>query len=322
MENTTTKLVQIYLSARFSPASEEKLQQWLISSRNEEEKEKASLLYWNSLETRPTRNTYTSLEKVENRIGIHPKKHRTMFSRKWITAAATLVMILLAGGSYMWYTTPKNIYYKDVYAAYGETKHIELPDGSTIWLNSGTTIRYPEKFTGKERNVYLDGEAFFTIRKDSLKPFIVHTGQLTVNVLGTVFNLKSFSDEHSTIATLESGKITISTSTGHSQVLVPGQQLSFNHLTSQITLREISAEEASAWKDGYINFIDMNLVDILKGLSRHFNLTLQHTELDIDTKYNIKFNKDESIEHILSVLSEMSNYTLSRKKNSITAVPK
>jgi len=321
MENTTTKIVQLYLSSRFSPATEEKIQRWLLAPGQEEEKEKASFRYWNSLKTRPTRNTYVSLGKVETRLGIYRKTDKQILSRKWAAVAAILAILVVTGGTYLWYNTGK-MSYTEVFAGYGEPKHIELSDGSTAWLNSGTTIRFPEKFTGSQREVYLDGEAYFTVKRESKKPFIVHTGHFNVKALGTVFNLKAYRDEDTSVATLESGKISINTSAGQSQVLLPGQQLSLNHRTLKIDLREVQGEEASAWKDGNLIFTDMTLREILIILGRRFNLLPRLPQVETNTEYTVKFTKDESIEHILNVLSEMSNCTFHLEKNTIIVVPK
>lgn len=103
-----------------------------------------------------------------------------------------------------------------------------MPDSSEIWLNAGTAIKYPEKFSKAQRLVYLDGEAYFSVRKDAAKPFIVETSQLSVKVLGTQFNVKAYANDELVTTTLTSGKVEVTPPVQGSQILKPNEQLTYD----------------------------------------------------------------------------------------------
>ncbi len=201
MENKTkiSAIIKRFLSQRFSPSTEERVQRWLMRDEYCEEKANASLEYWNELKNNVDPNTYAALERVNVKIGYIKRKRNNSIRRKM-----------------------------DIQASYGERKHFYLPDSSEVWINAGTNLRYPKKFKTGQRTVFLDGEAYFSVRENKVKPFIVETQQLSVKVLGTKFNVKAYSSETKTITTLTSGKVEVTTN------LNPNEQLVFDHSNATI----------------------------------------------------------------------------------------
>lgn len=300
-------MVKKYLSGRFSEETEERVQKWLIKEQDKEEKEEASLAYWNALEAKASKDTYIALEKVNRMINVYTKDAASIpLYKKLRRIAAILIPLLLLAGGY-WYMQSPHEQMIEIHVAYGEEKHLYLPDSSEVWINAGSTIKYPTNFHAQHRRVQLNGEAYFSVLKDENKPFEVETDRLTVRVLGTKFNLKAYSQDERAIATLTSGKIEVSTPSKESRILHPNEQLILNNQTKEINIEEISSEETSAWIRGRLIFVDASFGEIIQTLERRFNRTIIVDET-IDTtkdRYTVKFIKNDSMEDILSVLEEV-----------------
>lgn len=150
-----------------------------------------------------------------------------------------------------------------------------LPDQTKVWLNNASTLRYPTNFSGNTREVTLTGEAYFEVAKNS-KPFSVKLKDLSVDVLGTNFNIMGYDDEPSLRTTLLSGKVSIS-STGKPIVLSPGQQAVLDHGTGAIAVTtDIDPDEAIAWQRGYFHYTHANIKDVLRQLARWYDVEVEY----------------------------------------------
>lgn len=306
MKNNISKIIRKYLSGRFSDKIEEKVQRWLIKDEYIADKEAASLEYWDNLETTANPNTYSALERVVQRIVYSQKQTiRIPLYKKLSRIAAVLIPLFIIGGGYLYYQTTQNNMI-EIQVAYGEEKHLFLPDSSEIWINAGSTIKYPKEFKGDKRIVELDGEAYFSVKRDEMKPFIVNTEKLSVNVLGTKFNVKAYSDEEQITTTLTSGKIEVQ-SAKQSQILKPNEQLSFDKETSTISITEIPSNETDAWLTGQLIFSDATFGQIIQALERKFNVSFSvNANVNLtQSRYTVKFIKKDSLEDILNVLKEV-----------------
>lgn len=317
--NRISKITKEYLQNRYSEETEKNIQRCLIEEENSEEQEKASLEYWEMLDTEPNSRTYQLLKRVNAKIGVSktiPLHHRLMR----ITAILIPALIIL-GGVYYFTRQDKMIH---VIAAYGEKKHIILPDSSEVWLNAGSSINYLSTFKHANRLLRLDGEAYFSVRKDEEKPFVVNTQNLSVRVLGTKFNVKAYSNDSRTMATLTSGKVEVKTNSDQTRILEPDQQFIFDNRTGSIDVARVSADDMMAWTTGQLVFSDATLDDIFQTLERRFNLSfdVSKSSYKYEEHYTVKFLKNDSIEHILNVLKDMAgDFTYSKTKNNITIIP-
>lgn len=178
---------------------------------------------------------------------------------------------------------------------------VVLPDGSKVWLNSAASLRYPISFTGqKERIVQLTGEAYFEVTKDRSHPFIVKTGQQTVTVLGTHFNINAYPDEPFLKTTLAEGSVKVSLAGGLPQYLVPGQQAIAKD--QKIMISEANVEEALAWKNGYFRFNDENIKSVMRKLARWYNIEVQYDPGITNDGMNGKVSRYKNIDQVLSAL--------------------
>jgi ferric-dicitrate binding protein FerR (iron transport regulator) len=238
-------------------------------------------------------------------------------------------------------------FYK-VTVAYGSKSTIELPDGSVVTLNSGSTLKYPGTFAASERTVVLDGEAFFDVKKNPSSPFLVKTKDITVRVLGTSFNVKSYSDENLTETTLVTGKVEIVRNnitnkaevTDKPLVLTPNQKAVFYRESNTLALgedaqtqvdnsiadpldlkvlvqKEIKTEAVTSWKNNVLVFNSEPFNDIVKKLERWYNVevTLKYSKLS-PVVFSGKFDK-ESIQEVLHALSLIEPFKYEVNKNQI-----
>lgn len=154
----------------------------------------------------------------------------------------------------------------------GGQYRITLPDGSNVWLNAASSLKFPAAFTGPERRVELTGEAYFEIEKDASRPFLVHSGGQTVEVLGTHFNISAYKNDPAVRTTLLEGSVKVTErASGKSRILSPGQQAS---LAAGSGIRVMAADLAlaTAWKDGKFVFDGDNIQSIMRKIARWYDV--------------------------------------------------
>jgi len=160
---------------------------------------------------------------------------------------------------------------------------VNLPDGTKVWLNAESSLRYPTSFTGEERIVDLDGEAYFEVAKNKKMPFSVKTKQATVRVLGTHFNIMAYANEEISLVSLLEGAVGIQTQTSKA-TLVPGQQARILPSDRMAVINAIDIEQVVAWKNGYFMFANESLESIMRKMSRWY-------DVEIEFKDNLKGKK-------------------------------
>ena len=158
----------------------------------------------------------------------------------------------------------------------GQRINLELSDGTKVWLNSRTKIEYPAVFADKERWIKLDGEAYFQVAQNIHKPFIVQTPKGNVEVLGTQFNVEAYADDKTITATLVEGSIAMAYENKKSnwteQEIQPGQEIVYTAAQQQIKIDQADVEVITSWKDGKLIFRDTPFKEVLKMLSKRFDV--------------------------------------------------
>ncbi len=178
-----------------------------------------------------------------------------------------------------------------------------LSDGTSVILNSGSSLEFPIGFHGTERRVKLSGEAYFEVTKDPLKPFIVQSGVGITRVLGTKFNVSNYPDEPVSRTTLLEGKVQFS-GNGETAVLQPGQQASLNKKGLQVAT--VNAEEAMAWKDGLFIFNNEELSVIMRQLGRWYDVDVDYNTIP-DRRLYVKISRDVNLSEVLGQFALTSN---------------
>lgn len=186
---------------------------------------------------------------------------------------------------------------------------IFLPDGSTVILNASSLLNYPEKFSRNNREVFLDGEAYFNVARDERRVFIVHTDQQEVSVLGTQFNVQAFSSDSYTITTLITGRVKFATfdadrDVKNEIVMHPNQQIFFDKKQNKAHISEIDSREAVTWMNGIYAFRDASLETITSRLGKVMGIVfIIPDEKDRREKYTGKFFSHQSPEEIAEIIN-------------------
>lgn len=320
-QNLIRRIILRYLSGRFSPETEERVQRWIVREQDAGEKEQASLAYWDELQPATGADARLALERVNRRIG-YGKARVHAFYRKTARVAAVLLPLLIIAGGYLYYSSAKNSMV-EISVAFGEKEHLLLPDSTEVWLNAGSLLRYPRRFADARRQVYLDGEAYFSVRKDAARPFRVETSRLSVKVLGTKFNVKAYPDEERIITTLSSGKVEVSTPSQPAQILKPNEQLTYDKRTSRISIAEVPAVDAEAWITGKLIFTEASLAEIQQTLERRYNVVMENaTTVSASGRYTVRFLKNENLDEVLSVLGDIIGFDYRKEKDRIRLIDK
>jgi ferric-dicitrate binding protein FerR (iron transport regulator) len=277
----------------------------------------------NSLKLPGILDESNALKLVKSKAGLKSGRQRAI--TLFVQAAAVLLLSLLFSGVYSYWFAGGNekfgqvksskTIYQEIRAAYGTQSKIELADGTTVYLNSGSTLRFPQSFESMEqRNVFLDGEAFFSVTKNKSHPFVVQTQQLAVKVLGTTFNVNAYSDNKIVDVALVEGSVLLEHGSGNVKKeemnLSPNQVAVLDVNKNLLTKSEaVDLYKYTAWINGRIVFFGDPIQTVVKRLEKWYNVEIEISDKKLE---NYRFTGtfiDESLEQILHVLSLTSPMT-------------
>lgn len=194
---------------------------------------------------------------------------RRSYFRRWLPYAAMLVVLLG-----MWLLWPRHQSSDTtIAAADGEIKRVVLPDSSIVILNARSVIRYSEAYAAASRDVILDGEAFFEVHPDKQAPFIVYTGRVQTQVLGTSFNVKRYPGEK-LVVSVATGKVNVKTPEGKQAVLDMGSKLSYDSATGAFTTFREAPHKMNSWQQGIINMDNLTLAEVAMVLERWYSVRI------------------------------------------------
>jgi len=228
-------------------------------------------------------------------------------------AAILLLPLLICNIIWFKFSLGKNLstvspVFSEVYATFGTRTALKLVDGSLVWLNSGSSLKYPDRFSGSRREVFLNGEAYFEIASNAAKPFIVKTANLTVRATGTKFNVSGYTSDYKSEVTLVDGKVFVNDleKDGSSKLvseLNPNQHLIFDKSTRLFKVNYEDIYKYIAWKDGKLIFRNEPLSEVVKKIGQVFNVDIEMQGSSLqDYRYRATF-EDESLEEILKLLA-------------------
>ena len=192
---------------------------------------------------------------------------------------------------------------------------LELADGSRVWLNSESTLKYPVYFVGDERKVEMTGEGYFEVAKNAGKPFIVTVNGVDVRVLGTSFNISAYHEE--VITTLVEGKVQL-TRGADSVVLYPDQQGVWLNEKQGFEIKQVNARNFSLWREGIFYFEDVDLESILDGMARWYNVNIFYTNPELKSmKFSVEIKRYENIQEILRRIEQTQRVRFEIKDRTI-----
>lgn len=202
-----------------------------------------------------------------------------------------------AGISYNTMTTPRGRQFKLV-----------LPDGTKVWLNAASSLKYPTAFTGNERKVEITGEAYLEVAQDADKPFILSAANnVTVKVLGTSFNINAYADEAAVHTTLVSGSVQVATENNNAAVtLQAGKQAILQKRTGKLTIQPADEEQVLAWKNGYFYFDRADIQTIMRQVSRWYDVEVEYQEIP-DKKFSGTIPRNVNASQVFKILELTGN---------------
>ena len=196
--------------------------------------------------------------------------------------------------------------------------HFTLSDGTKVWMNAASTLKYPTKFAADSRTIFASGEIYLEVAKDAKRPFYVAIDGITIKVLGTSFNIRAYENENDTKVTLIEGKIAAQTN-DKEYTLTPGKQLKRGKTFGGVGIRTVDPTEIIAWTKGYYVFKKSRLQDVVTTLQNWYGVTIMMTsEISSTTTYTGVVNKKESLDVFLRRLEEVSNVRCSRNGKFVT----
>lgn len=199
----------------------------------------------------------------------------------------------------------------------GGQYRVILQDGSKVWLNAASSLRYPATFTGGTRTVELSGEAYFEIARDVHRPFIVSTPTQKIEVLGTHFNVNAYTDNTVANTTLLEGSVKVSAAGNNGMLLKPGEQASFSQQTGALVKGKADENAAIAWKNGYFIFNDTYLTEVMLQLSRWYDVSVDLTTVP-RMRYNGVIPRNEPLSKVLAMLEFTGNVKFNVENHKIS----
>ena len=269
---------------------------------------------------------WSSIEYDADRaLGLR-KRRKTMFFYGSVAAAAVVAVAILLFNSIMFatdeardlmeYVATGKGNYNQLVTPIGSKNHITFSDGSQIWMNSGTKIIYPEKFSNNSRNVYIEGEAYLEIAHNADAPFSVHTKNATVRVLGTTFNVAAYPGENCTEVVLVKGKVDLSNGEETHVVLAPGELSSVvdGELKQPV---KVDVEQYICWIDDVLIFNDDTLEKVFSRLNAHYGVEFVLGPGVDKLKVTGKLNLKDDIDEVMRTISFTSSISYSKSNGKI-----
>jgi transmembrane sensor len=325
MKNHLQQLLQKYLNEKLSITEQIELSEQLADSKNNDAEQ---ILFddWKSqIEsgTYPEHELQSILDRVHHKIRLS-ENDQPFHLNGWHIfqriAAILIFPLLFSFFAYYYFQSQqpfKNTTYAEIQCPLGVRTKFQLPDGTTGYLNSGSSLKYPVQFIG-ERKVDLIGEAYFDVVHNKEMPFHVNTPNLDIKVLGTTFNVIANEDETTEEIVLQTGKVNVSSKSGKQLAIVlPNEQLTLDIEKQTISKKVVEASQYSTWKDGKLVFRNENMQQVARRLSRWYNaeIVVDDRLLDVYT-FHATFI-DEPLDEVLKLLSLTTPLSYQEDKRAI-----
>lgn len=307
MKNYFQKILALFTRNEYPESTQQEFYQWLVDEKHDTEKDEALKSIWQeALKQGTAPDIRPSYEQLRKTVGIPSVKKERKFRPIHIWQAAAAVFFIVAASSIYFSTIGKDAEVDLIqqYIPTAEVRTLTLPDGSQVQLNSQSTLLYPQNFTGKDRSVFLIGEANFKVKPDKKHPFIVKSNDFQVTALGTEFNVSAYPENPVLAATLISGSVLVEYNDLKSQVILkPNEQLAYNKNSRQYSQSNPNMNEVTAWQRGELVFREMTLKDIITILERKYPYTfeyqLKHLKQD---RFSFRFKDQAPLSEVMDVI--------------------
>ncbi|MBC8005912.1 MAG: FecR domain-containing protein [Verrucomicrobia bacterium] len=329
------QIIKKYLENKTSETESEQVLNWLKDPGNEEQSRSILGEIWCGSDMRlmsekPDFNHMLDLvhhqinrQQFSSSIERSPSAgHRmTRFYHYFSRVAAILIVPILLLSAYLYLSQLNDsgqlarISTREIYTKPGTRIKIDLPDGTQVWLNDGTHFRYPEQFSGSQREVYVDGEAYFEVKSDAKHPFVVNNPMMKTVVTGTHFNVNGYVADRFFEATLLEGKVSLERNKQTIE-LRPGVQVQFDVEHETIIQKQVYPQDATAWINGQLIFKDEKLGTAIKKLARWYNVEIILSDQELNSYLLTGTFQDEKLDQTLTLISLALPVEFEYKKKS------
>ena len=301
-----------FFEGKASPNEQRLIGQWL----DESEKHKDELVRERMVfDAMIVSGGITDRQSVQSR----KKRTRVVFMELLRVAAVILVMFLVGGYIYVRKMEEIRLANNIVTVPVGQRVNLQLPDGTSVWLNASSEIIYPAYFSGSTREIHLNGEAYFEVEHNASKPFIVHTETFDIKVLGTKFNVEAYKGmEGFTTALMEgSVEVTDRKNKDKSVRLYPAQKVAFRN--GELCKSPIDNYDVYRWREGLICFKETRFADLMRQLEKNYGVRiLINNEAVKEKVFSGKFRTTDGIDNALRLLQKEGHYTFEWDENKTT----
>lgn len=314
------ELLDRYLAGECSAEEAVIIEQWYASQKNNKNR------FYNGDQDAIRESTARSLLIIQDKLGLQRDSppvvtiRRPKMLGRWLAAACVLFLLSISSIFYF-QNSKKQLTYTVVSTGAGQIKQLKLPDGTVIWLNAGTTIRYASDFNRNDRQIDLKGEAFFDVVHDKDKPFNVHSGNVHTHVLGTAFSISAYPNSLTNNVTVVRGKVQVSNTRRVLAYILPNQALEYAIKGEKGTVLNVSSEKVVSWTSGKLAFMDMPMQDIAIHLQNWYGVRFVFKNQQIrNTRFTASFNNTISLNDLLAVMYDVSHvhYRLDTKTQTVT----
>lgn len=294
INNINESILLDYFAGLLSMEDKKRVDQWLDES--EENQKLAKDVHYLYLAS----NAVERVNRIDSRMALEAV-NRKIRNRKrivlvtWFQRIAAILIIPFIMATFYFYSKHDVIEDIELKTNPGMYSSVLLPDGSMAYINSMSSLKYSSRFSGDNREVYVDGEAYFVVKKDTKKPFIVHTPfDFSAEVLGTEFNIEAYKDAAEVKTILVSGSVKLLYNDKQSHILKPDEEFIYNSQTTEFKVDKPFIPTRTAWKDGNVIFKNTPLDDALQVLSKRFNVefVVKNSKL-YDNSFTFKDNSQQ-----------------------------
>ena len=301
-----------FFEGKASPKEQRLIGQWLDESEKHKEVLVRERMVFDAM---IVSGGITDRQSVQSR----KKRTRVVFMELLRVAAVILVMFLVGGYIYVRKMEEIRLANNIVTVPVGQRVNLQLPDGTSVWLNASSEIIYPAYFSGSTREIHLNGEAYFEVEHNASKPFIVHTETFDIKVLGTKFNVEAYKGmEGFTTALMEgSVEVTDRKNKDKSVRLYPAQKVAFRN--GELCKSPIDNYDVYRWREGLIWFKETRFADLMRQLEKNYGVRiLINNEAVKEKVFSGKFRTTDGIDNALRLLQKEGHYTFEWDENKTT----